>query len=180
MTSEPSAGRWKNLKEKRSLACVSKGPDRSLWDGWCGTAPPQMVEEQWDIQAKCDPLSGTHEHQAEEPVDGVLRHHQLTRKHTDSFWSFGEPLGCHECEVSLNIIGCKGHLCSRGGLVLVRDGEMLEVAAILSQFTVSEEVFERVSYSRAAQGAQYSPCEAGCRFFRCWGSSPSVECIKAS
>lgn len=49
-----------------------------------GTVPPQMVEEQRDIQAKCDPLSGTHEHQAEEPVDGVLRHHQLTRTHTET------------------------------------------------------------------------------------------------
>lgn len=48
-----------------------------------GTTPPQMVEEQGDIQAKCDPLSSTHEHQTEEPVDGVLRHHQLPRKHTE-------------------------------------------------------------------------------------------------
>lgn len=42
-----------------------------------------MVEEQGDIQAECDPLSSTHEHQTEEPVDGVLRHHQLPRKHRE-------------------------------------------------------------------------------------------------
>lgn len=42
-----------------------------------------MVEEQGDIQAKCDPLSSTHEHQTEEPMDGVLWHHKLTRKHRE-------------------------------------------------------------------------------------------------
>lgn len=83
MTSEPSAGRWKNLKKKRSLAHIWSGLNRSLWDICYGTAPPQMVEEQGDIQAKCDPLSSTHEHQTEEPMDGVLRHHKLTRKHRE-------------------------------------------------------------------------------------------------
>lgn len=43
-----------------------------------------MVEEQRDVQSKRDPLSGTHEHQAEEPVDGVLWYHQLSRTDTGS------------------------------------------------------------------------------------------------
>lgn len=64
--------------EERLDSAVRQGRgDRELWDICSGTAPPQMVEEQGDIQAECDPLSSTHEHQAEEAVDGVLRHHEL-------------------------------------------------------------------------------------------------------
>lgn len=45
--------------------------------------PPQMVEEQWDVEAKGDPLSSTHEHQAEETVDGVLWYHQSAKQVAD-------------------------------------------------------------------------------------------------
>lgn len=84
MTSEPSAGRWKNLEEEERLCLPSATPTEAT-PGIChGSAPPQMVEEQRDIQAECDPLSGAHEHQAEEAVDGVLRDHQLPRKETGS------------------------------------------------------------------------------------------------
>lgn len=54
-----------------------------------------MVEEQRDIQAQCDPLSSTHEHQAEEPVDGVLWYHQLTRADTGS-----QTTGLHTATVT--------------------------------------------------------------------------------
>lgn len=47
MTSDPSAGRWKNLKKKRGLACACT--NRSFLDICYGTVPPQMVEEQRDI-----------------------------------------------------------------------------------------------------------------------------------
>lgn len=83
MTSDPSAGRWKNLKEGESLGSPVRQPP-SCSTRPCRSVPPQMVEEQRDVEAKCDPLSGAHEHQAEEPVDGVLRDHQLPRKDTGS------------------------------------------------------------------------------------------------
>lgn len=47
--------------------------------------PPQMVEEQRDVEAQRDPLPGTHEHQTEEAVDGVLRHHQSAKQVADPF-----------------------------------------------------------------------------------------------
>lgn len=42
--------------------------------------PPEVIEEQRDIQAQREPLLRAQEHDAEEAVDGVLRQHQLKRE----------------------------------------------------------------------------------------------------
>ena len=42
-----------------------------------GSLPPEMVEEQGDVQTQGDPLSSTHEHQAEQPMNGIFWNHQL-------------------------------------------------------------------------------------------------------
>lgn len=44
-----------------------------------------MVEEQRDVEAQSHPLSRAHEHQAEQAVDGVLRHHQPAEQVADPF-----------------------------------------------------------------------------------------------
>lgn len=44
---------------------------------------PCVVEEQGDIEAYCQPLLGTQEHDAEEPMDWVLWQHQLPQQVTD-------------------------------------------------------------------------------------------------
>lgn len=40
-------------------------------------SPPEVVEEEGDIEAQGHPLCCTQKHQTEEAVDGILRDHQL-------------------------------------------------------------------------------------------------------
>lgn len=42
--------------------------------------PPEVIEEQRDIEPQGEPLLSTQEHDAEEAVDGVFWQHQLKRK----------------------------------------------------------------------------------------------------
>lgn len=42
--------------------------------------PPEVIEQERDIQPQGEPFLGTQEHDAEEAVDGVLWQHQLKRK----------------------------------------------------------------------------------------------------
>lgn len=40
-------------------------------------SPPQVVEEQWNVQSQSYPFSRTEKHQAEEAMDGIFGDHKL-------------------------------------------------------------------------------------------------------
>lgn len=52
----------------------------------CGTVekPPEVIEEQRDVKAQSHPLPRTHEHQAEQPVDGIFWNNQPSKEVADS------------------------------------------------------------------------------------------------
>lgn len=86
MTSEPSAGRWKYLGGG-GLSAPSSHPGltpphtallpSSPPPGRCRPSPPEVVEEEGDVEAQGHPLCCTQKHQTEEAVDGIFRDHEL-------------------------------------------------------------------------------------------------------
>lgn len=47
--------------------------------------PPEVIEQQGDVKAQSYPLPCAHEHQTEQPVDGILWYHQLEDRVKDRF-----------------------------------------------------------------------------------------------
>lgn len=85
MTSEPSAGRWKYLgragPERRHRTLRAPPPlPRAPCPGQLPPSPPEVVEEEGDVEAQRHPLSCTQKHQTEEAVDGIFWNHQLGRE----------------------------------------------------------------------------------------------------
>lgn len=81
MTSDPSRGLWKNLKRQETFRqpLTQRSCTVAFRAAIIGAVPPQVIEEQRDIQTEGDPLSSTHEHQAEQSVDGIFWNDQLTQ-----------------------------------------------------------------------------------------------------
>lgn len=82
MTSEPSAGRWKYLRPRRGLSAGRGTPPRpsspaSPSPGQLPPSPPEVVEEEGDVEAQGHPLRRTQKHQTEEAMDGIFGDHQL-------------------------------------------------------------------------------------------------------
>lgn len=55
--------------------------------------PPEVVEEEGDVEAQGHPLCRTQKHQTEEAVDGIFRDHQLPQEAADAFYVF-QTLAC--------------------------------------------------------------------------------------
>lgn len=58
--------------------------------------PPEVIEQQGDVKAQSYPLPRTHEHQTEQPVDGILWNNQPSEEVADSLnvqYSFPRSCG---------------------------------------------------------------------------------------
>lgn len=53
-----------------------------------GCQPPNMVCQQWHVEAEGEPLCCTEEHHAEEDMDEVLREHKLKRAEEEHIRSY--------------------------------------------------------------------------------------------
>lgn len=82
-----------------------RGTDQSQTD-----LPPEVIEQQRDVQSQGEPLLSTQEHDAKEAVDGILWQHQLEKKQRYEGLVRGRKCSTHS--LSTPTSPCKDPPCS--------------------------------------------------------------------